>query len=169
MRRQYDHQEYADKVAMARDYFPKAFFAADVIPGFPSETEDEALETEEFIKSTGLHELHVFPYSKRPGTSAIRMPGHLSMPVIKERAARLRALSKDLKKQYLRGCIGQEADVLWENTTVDDRYQLGRTPNFVEVLAPIDRGYLAGSMTRIALKGFVSEHRLLGSPILQES
>ena len=61
MRRTYDTKEYAENIEMARSYFPDANFGADVIPGFPGETDEEFIETMNFIEKTGLNYLHVFP------------------------------------------------------------------------------------------------------------
>ena len=102
---------------MARSYFPNANFGADVIPGFPGETEEEFVDTMQFIEKTGLNYLHVFPYSKRPNTAAARMPGHLPLELVKDRAHRLREQSKVIKEAYIKKQFGKNFEVLWENAT----------------------------------------------------
>ncbi|MCX6128696.1 MAG: radical SAM protein [Proteobacteria bacterium] len=136
MRRTYNSQQYKDNVAMARSYFPKANFGADIIPGFPSETDEEAQHSLEFIEAAGLNYLHVFPYSKRPNTAAAKMPAHVSAEIVKERAKGLRELSSRLKLEYTRRFIGEQTTVLWENTLDSQARRIGHSPNFLEICAP---------------------------------
>ncbi len=160
MRRTYDTKQYADNVAMARSYFPRANFGADVIPGFPSESDEEFAATIAFIRANDLHYLHVFPYSKRPNTAAAKMPDHIAAAVVKERATQLRELSEVLKMSYLKNFVGEEVDVLWENDKDEQGRNLGHTSNYLHVCA---RGDVApGSFSRVKLKGFVEQQRLLG-------
>ncbi len=162
MRRTYDSQQYADNVAMARSYFPQANFGADVIPGFPSETDEEFESTLSFIQSCGLNYLHVFPYSKRPNTAAAKMPGHLPVEVVKERAKRLRDLSDQSKLAFARRFIGTETQVLWENDTDSAERRVGYSSHYLEVCAPKDSAIQVGTVSRVRLKGFVEGGRLLG-------
>jgi len=162
MRRTYDSRQYAENVAMARSYFPKANFGADVIPGFPGESDEEFAETLHFIENIGLNYLHVFPYSKRPNTAAEKMPGHLAADVVKERARILRELSDRLKHEYTRRFIGQDMDVLWENDVDSQGRRVGKSTNYLEVCAPSSAEAQAGVVQRVRLKGFVENQRLLG-------
>lgn len=162
MRRSYDSKTYADNVALARTYFPNANFGADIIPGFPGETDEEFEETLAFIKSCGLNYLHVFPYSQRPNTAAAKMPGHLPGDVVKFRAAKLRELSVELKENYLRRFVGTETLVLWEKATDSQGRIKGHSSNYLEVCAPQHIAVLPGTINRVLLKGFVEDHRLLG-------
>lgn len=114
MRRQYTKEEYKRACDMAQEFFPGINLGADVIPGFPGETDEEFEETIQFIRECGLNYLHVFPYSKRSNTAAERMPGHLDGSVIRERAARLRSLSNELAREYAKKFIGRTISVLWE-------------------------------------------------------
>ena len=162
MRRTYTSKQYAEAVAMAREYFPAAMFGADVIPGFPSETDEEAAVTAQFIQETGLHYLHVFPYSKRPNTAAARMPDHLDANIVKQRSEQLRRLSEQLKRQYLAGFIGRSVEVLWENQCDEQGRQLGHSRNYIEVCAAKGSQAQPGSLQSVVLKGFTSGDRLLG-------
>ena len=166
MRRSYTSQEYADNVAMARSYFPKAMFGADVIPGFPSETQEEFEHTLAFIKNTGLHYIHSFPYSKRPNTAAAKMPNHLDSATVKARSERLRELSNELKSDYLVQFIGQQTEVLWEDRKDSQGRQLGLSKNYIEVVAPSSSSLQVNSRSTVKLKGFVEEQRMLGLPLL---
>lgn len=162
MRRTYLTEEYANNVAMARSYFPKANFGADIIPGFPSETDEEHEETMAFIKKVGLNYLHVFPYSKRPNTAASKMPGHLAPEVVKARAAELRELGKGLKDEYLKRFIGEEALILWEDDKDGQGRFKGYSSNYLEVSAPSHTVVKPGTMNRVLIKGFIEDQRLLG-------
>lgn len=162
MRRKYDTAEYAEKVAMARAYFPNANMGADVIPGFPSETEEEHLATQAFIQKTGLNYLHVFPYSRRPNTAADRMPGHLAPEVIKERVKELTELSKTLKHNYYARFLGTTTSVLWEQGRDAQGRHLGKTTNYLEVAAHSSHEPQASTFSTVKLKGFTEGGRILG-------
>ncbi len=112
--------------AEARRLRPDVTFGADLIAGFPTETEAMFQETLAIVDECGLTYLHVFPFSPRQGTPAARMP-QVAAAAIKERAARLRAKGEARLQQYLRKQIGCTVDVLME------RPNIGRTPQFAEV------------------------------------
>ena len=119
----------ADAVALCariRERRPDAVFGADLIAGFPTETDAMFDDTLALIEDCDLTWLHVFPYSARPGTPAARMPA-ASMAVRRERAARLRAAGVDAERRYLDAQIGKTASVLIES---DGR---GRTEQFAPV------------------------------------
>ncbi len=165
MRRSYDSAQYRDNVAMARSYFPRANFGADIIPGFPGETDEEFHATLDFIEATGLNYLHVFPYSRRPNTAAARMPNHLADPIIRERSAQLRQLSSRLKLAYLQSFVGTEVNVLWEGDVDADGRRLGHSPNYLHVCSLSGAEVAAGTINRVLLKGFVADQKLLGKII----
>ena len=164
MRRTYDTKEYADNIEMTRSYFPNANFGADVIPGFPSETDEEFVDTMNFIEKTGLNYLHVFPYSKRPNTSAARMPGHLAAEIVKERAFKLREQSKVLKEAYIKKQFNKEFNVLWENSLDSAGRRIGRTTNYLEVVGPQSLDLKENTFSKMKIKGFVEKDRVLGMP-----
>ena len=164
MRRTYDTKEYADNIEMARSYFPNANFGADVIPGFPGETEEEFVDTMQFIEKTGLNYLHVFPYSKRPNTAAARMPGHLPLELVKDRALRLREQSKVIKEAYIKKQFGKNFEVLWENATDSAGRRIGRTKNYLEVVSPASMNAQANTISRMTIKGFIEKDRVVGIP-----
>lgn len=164
MRRTYNTSEYAEKVAMIRSYLPNAMIGADVIPGFPSETDEEFKETMSFIETIGLHYLHVFPYSKRPNTAAAKMPNHLNQSVVKQRSEELRKMSTRLKRAYLSQFIGSKVEVLWESHTDKQGRPIGHTKNYLETIAPQSAAYKAGDLSTVRLKGITENDRLLGTP-----
>ncbi len=119
----------ADAVALcerARRLRPGIVFGADLIAGFPTETEAMFENTLGAVEECGLTYLHVFPYSERPGTPAARMPA-VPVPIRKERAARLRRAGERAVASYLSGQVGRNATVLMEKET------LGRTEHFAQV------------------------------------
>jgi threonylcarbamoyladenosine tRNA methylthiotransferase MtaB len=105
---------------------PDVVFGADLIAGFPTETEEMFANTLSIVDECELTYLHVFPFSPRKGTPAARMP-QVARPLVKERAQRLRAKSESVIATYLAGRIGADVQLLMESDDV------GRTPHFAEV------------------------------------
>ena len=132
---------------------PEMVFGADIIAGFPTETEAMFRNSLRLIEECGLTWLHVFPYSARKGTPAARMPQVLKA-VRKERAARLRAAGEDRVAGYLAAQIGQTRKVLME------RPQMGRTEGFAEVAFASEQPVGAIVPARISN---VSEARLMAA------
>lgn len=164
MRRTYNTAEYAAAVNAARQLFPDASFGADVIPGFPGETAEDFAATTAFIKSLDLSYLHVFPYSKRPNTAAIRMPGHVEASVIKERASELRALSTSLANRFAARFTGVITEVLWENDKDSHGRRHGLTRNYLQVSCSTGHDAVPGTTTHCKLKGLTETGRLLALP-----
>jgi threonylcarbamoyladenosine tRNA methylthiotransferase MtaB len=115
--------------AEARRLRPDLVFGADLIAGFPTETDEMFARTLEIVDDCGLTFLHVFPFSPRKGTPAARMP-QVARGLAKERAARLRDKSRDRLLRHLQSEIGRARDVLIE------RPGIGRTPGYAEALLP---------------------------------
>jgi threonylcarbamoyladenosine tRNA methylthiotransferase MtaB len=161
MRRTYDADGYRAAVELVRKWMPRASIGADVIPGFPGETEEEFAETVAFIRSCKLSWLHVFPYSSRPNTAAARMPGHLPPEVVKERGRILRDLSAELGRTWTSSFIGETVDVLWENDLDPQGRRKGLTSHYIPVVDGTARA-IRGEMSRVTLRGFVSDTALLG-------
>ena len=132
MKRRYNTQLYADKVALIRKRMPQACIAADVIVGFPGETELEFAETENFVKTQGITYLHVFPYSMRPNTLAAAMPNQVEKAVKTERVRTLMDLSERKKMDFYRASEGRTAQVLVESK-VRGNYYCGFTENYIKV------------------------------------
>lgn len=165
MRRTYDTAAYADAVSRIRQRFPDANIGADVIPGFPGETDHEVAATLSFIQSQNLSYLHVFPYSRRPNTAANRMPGHITPTIVKDRASDLRELSKKLRRKYAKSQIGRVTHVLWEQEQDTSGRQYGHTRNYLKVAAPKGTAVLAGTETAVRLKGLLDDQTLLAQPL----
>lgn len=102
-----------------------------LIAGFPGETEEEFAETMAFIRKCGFAAMHVFPYSRRPGTVADRLPGQLTHAVKNARAREAHGAALEMQRDYLAGCVGSVQSVLFE--TESDGYSFGHAPNYTEV------------------------------------
>ena len=107
MHRKYRPRHYADRVRKARAWMPDAAIGADVMVGFPGETDAEFEESREFIESLPFTYLHVFTYSERPGTPAAAAPGAVPIPVRKERNRVLRELAARKNRAFREGMLGR--------------------------------------------------------------
>jgi threonylcarbamoyladenosine tRNA methylthiotransferase MtaB len=112
MHRWYRAEHYARRVELIRERLPHAALGADVIAGFPGETEAEHAATVAFIEALPFTYLHVFSYSKRPGTKAASLPGHVPGAVIKRRARELRALGESKAAAFRQSQVGRHLRVL---------------------------------------------------------
>jgi threonylcarbamoyladenosine tRNA methylthiotransferase MtaB len=142
---------FCETVRRAR---PEAAFAADLIAGFPTESETMFDNSLKLVDDAGLSRLHVFPYSPRPGTPAAKMP-QLPRAIVKDRAARLRQKGEAALQSRLDGMKGSRHMVLAE------RGGIGRTPCFT----PVEIGAVAyGTFLPVAITGRQGEH-LTGTPV----
>ena len=130
MNRHYNTKQYADKVAALRAQVPGVSVFADVIAGFPTETEEDFETTYRFIESQHLCGLHVFSYSPRPGTKAALLP-QLAPEVIKARAEKLRALDQQLRSNFANSLVGSTQIVFIEEHS--SQGLRGVTANFQQV------------------------------------
>jgi len=128
MNRKYDTNRYKKSVDLLNEYFDRPAVTTDLIVGFPGETEGEFAATLEFIRACGFAEMHIFPYSIRPGTPAAEME-QVSKQVKEARAARAAAVAEEMRQAYLRDCVGRVYDVLYEQP-VNGLYQ-GHAPNYM--------------------------------------
>ena len=141
--RRYDTALFASRIdyirqAMERPGEPKVFFGIDVIVGLPGETEELFMETYNFLKDRIKPAyLHVFPYSKRPGTRAAAMPDQVQDSLKTERVARLEALCEDLHAAFVAANRGLPERVLWESS-VKGGLMFGYTGNYIRVEKPYD-------------------------------
>ena len=134
MRRPYSVDKYTERVLAVRAAFPDAAIGADVIVGFPGESEEEFAETMELVTRLPLTYLHVFPYSDRPGTEASRAPTKVAPEVISERSARLRALGRAKDADFQAGFAGRALQALVLKQWSDDGRLVSLTGNYIEVL-----------------------------------
>ena len=134
MNRKYDTTRYAQSVALLNQYFDHPAVTTDLITGFPEETEEEFAQTLDFIRRCGFAQMHIFPYSVRPGTPAAKMR-QVPKAVKEERARQAAAVAEALHRNYLAACVGAVYPVLFEQPK-DGRY-FGHAPNYMEVLADV--------------------------------
>lgn len=132
MRRRYQRELYANKVAEIRKKIPDACIGVDVIVGFPGETNDDFLETYQFIKDLDVSYLHVFTFSERENTLAAEMEGVVSVEERRRRNEMLRILSEKKKRAFYDRFVGKEKDVLFE-AHKDKSKLTGFTDNYLKV------------------------------------
>jgi len=143
MKRRHLRQDTIKFCTDVRAVRPDVVFGADIIAGFPTETEEMFENSLSIVKEAGLTHLHVFPYSARKGTPAARMP-QLDRAIVLQRAKRLRELGQSRLEKFLDSRVGQNADVLME------RDGLGRTVQFTPV--HVDKGQ-AGTLVKLQITG----------------
>lgn len=131
MNRKYDLDYFENKIKDIRNIRPNISISTDVIVGFPGESEELFQDTIDTCRRIGFSKLHVFPFSERKGTAASRMSNKLDGSIKKERARRLIEVSEELEINYMKKFIGEEVEVLIEETI--DGYSYGHTGNFLHV------------------------------------
>jgi threonylcarbamoyladenosine tRNA methylthiotransferase MtaB len=134
MGRPYSGAQYLEVAHSLAQRLPGAAIGADVIVGFPGETEAEFEQTLALVQASPLTYLHVFGYSDRPGTAAATMQPKIRPEVIKERSERLRDLGASKKAAFRGRLVGSEQKVLVLDERADDRHLVGLTGNYMEVL-----------------------------------
>ena len=120
MRRRYTTGLFAEKVDLVRKTVAGSGITADLIAGFPGETDAEFQESLAFARSMAFSDMHIFPYSPRPGTSAVYLSEPVSQPVKKARTAQLLAMAKEGFEAFRSHQLGQTHPVLWESSTRQD-------------------------------------------------
>lgn len=135
MRRKYDTARYLESVRLLERYFPGCAVTTDLIVGFPGETEQELEESLEFMKTCGFAAMHIFPYSRRPGTPAAAMDGQLGKAEKEARSARAIALAQELERTYLKRLVGSVQQILFEESEGEILWT-GHAPNYTKVYAP---------------------------------
>ena len=132
MNRKYGTARYLESVELLNRFFDRPAVTTDMIVGFPEETEEEFAKTLDFIRRCGFAQMHIFPYSIRPGTPAAALE-QVPKAVKEDRARRAAAAAADMHRAYLDGCVGKTYPVLFEQPR-DGKFS-GHAPNYMEVLA----------------------------------
>lgn len=138
MKRKYTKEEFLDKIRYIQKELPDVALACDVIVGFPGETEEEFMETYNFIQECNFAFLHVFPYSIREGTAAAVMKNQVSDVVKKERVRRLIKLGEELSDKYKAKFKGKELNVLVESYDKKKKMYHGLSENYLDVYIDSD-------------------------------
>ena len=131
MNRKYDTARYLESVELLNQYFPGCAVTTDMIVAFPGETEEEFEASLAFIKKCAFADMHIFPYSRRPGTPADKMPGQHSNAVKEERSRKAIAVAAEMSRTYRQNLVGATVSVLFEEQ--DGVYYTGHTPNYIKV------------------------------------
>jgi threonylcarbamoyladenosine tRNA methylthiotransferase MtaB len=147
MKRRHLRQDALDFCRKTRDLRPDIVFGADIIAGFPTETDEMFLNTLNLVEEAGLTYLHVFPYSEREGTPAAKMPA-VPQSLRKERAAQLRAAGAAQEQALYQSCVGKRAQILMEENGI------GRSEQFVPVRC---EQLQAGELAAIEMTAFDGE------------
>ncbi|MEJ2470236.1 MAG: tRNA (N(6)-L-threonylcarbamoyladenosine(37)-C(2))-methylthiotransferase MtaB [Desulfuromonadales bacterium] len=137
MGRNYDRRFFEQRLATIRDRLPDAAICLDVITGFPGETNQEFANTRDFLEVLPLTALHVFPYSRRPGTPAAEMPDQVPATVSKARAETLRDLSATKHRHFAESFIGRDLEVVVETAEKDGMLK-GVSRNYLDIRFPGD-------------------------------
>ena len=134
MKRKYDTARYLESVRLLKEYFPGCAVTTDMIVAFPGETGEEFAESLEFIRRCGFADMHIFPYSRRPGTPADKMPGQHDNTTKEARSRAAIAVAEEMSRAYREALIGTTQAVLFEEA--EGEYFTGHAPNYVKIYAP---------------------------------
>ena len=156
MNRKYDTAFFLERCALLRQYFPGCALTCDLITGFPGETEADQAETLAFIEKCAFSAMHIFPYSRRPGTPADAMPNQCTRAVKAKRAHEAQQVAERMHRAYLEASVGQTLPVLFET---GEEGSLGHSDTYLLVKAP-QQG-LQGQLLDVTITG-VDGERLVG-------
>ena len=133
MRRKYDTARYYESVSLLEQYFPGCAVTTDMIVAFPGETEEEFEASLQFIRKCAFADMHIFPYSRRPGTPADKMEGQHNNATKEARSRAAIAVAEEMSLAYRKNLMGSLQQVLFEET--DGEFYTGHCPNYVKVYA----------------------------------
>ena len=134
MNRKYDTARFYESVSILRRWFDRPGITTDMIVGFPGETEEEFGQSLDFIRKCAFSAMHIFPYSKRPGTPAAARKDQILNAVKEDRAHRAGAVAAEMEREYLSTFVGEDVEVLFEEEK--NGLWRGYTTRYVEVTAP---------------------------------
>ena len=133
MKRKYDTARYYESVELLRKFFPECAVTTDMIVAFPGESEEEFAESLAFIRKCAFADMHIFPYSRRPGTPADKMPGQHNNATKEARSRAAIAVAEEMSRAYRESWVNRTLEVLFEER--DGEYYTGHAPNYVKVYA----------------------------------
>ena len=133
MKRKYDTARYYESVELLRKFFPECAVTTDMIVAFPGETEEEFAQSLAFIRRCNFADMHIFPYSRRPGTPADKMPGQHNNATKEARSRAAIAVAEEMSRAYRESWVGRTLEVLFEDK--DGEFYTGHAPNYVKVYA----------------------------------
>ena len=153
MKRKYTTEEYMESLERLRNAFPGCAITTDMIVGFPGETEEEFEESLSFIRQCRFADMHIFPYSRRPGTPAAEMPGQLPNAVKEERSRRAIAVAQDMSRCYHQELLGTTQAVLVEG--MEGEHSVGHAMNYVKIYIP--GAYPRNEIQTVAVKSLYGD------------
>ena len=136
MKRKYDTGRYYESVCLLREFFPGCAITTDMIVAFPGETEEEFQQSLDFIRRVGFSDMHIFPYSRRPGTPAADFPNQLGNAVKEQRSREAISVAEEMSLAYRQKLVGSVQPVLFEDR--EGAYFTGHAPNYVKVYVQED-------------------------------
>ena len=153
MKRKYTAERAESAINYLKSNFDGLMLSADIIVGFPNESDEDFLATYEYLKKQRFLHLHIFPYSKREGTAAAKMDNQVNEETKKARLHKLEEMQREIKAELLQEFLdkNQETEVLFE--AFDGEYALGHTPNFIELKAT----------SKIAIGGEIKKVKLIST------
>lgn len=163
MNRHYTAGEYYNSVEQLRRAFGHPAITTDIIVGFPGETEEEFAETKAFLEKICFYEMHIFKYSKRRGTVAADMADQVPEQIKAARSNELFAMEKRQSAEFRRTYIGQDAEVLLEDTAWIDgeSWRIGHTRDYVKVAVKAEGAPSANTIVKVRVQGFLTEEILV--------
>ena len=153
MKRKYTTEEYMESLERLRNAFPGCAITTDMIVGFPSETEEEFEKSLSFIRQCRFADMHIFPYSRRPGTPAAEMPGQLPNAVKEARSHRAIAVAQEMSETYRRSLTGTVQAVLVEG--MEGEHSVGHAMNYVKIYIP--GAYPRNEIQTVAVKSLYGD------------
>ena len=133
MKRKYGTARYYESGELLRKFFPECAVTTDMIVAFPGETEEEFAQSLAFIRRCNFADMHIFPYSRRPGTPADKMPGQHNNATKEARSRAAIAVAEEMSRAYRESWVGRTLEVLFEDK--DGEFYTGHAPNYVKVYA----------------------------------
>jgi len=165
MRRKYDRELYAERVSYIKKLEPNACIGVDVIVGFPGETDEEFLDSLHFLKDLDISYLHVFTYSERANTTAVKLGSTVPMEVRRERSKQLHILSEKKKRAFYESQLGKVKTVLYEHEE-DNGMMYGFTENYVKIKAPYNEA-LVNTFQQVNLSEIDRDGLVCAVPVLE--
>ena len=162
MNRRYSAQEYAEKCELIRKFYPVPALTTDVIVGFPQETEEDFEESYEFVKKIHFYETHIFKYSRRHGTKAASMDGHLTEAAKAQRSDRMLELHEIRAREYEEAMIGKKMELLLEEEIeIDGRpWYVGHSREYVRAVISKTDAHRVNDLVTVKAVAFVRDHIL---------
>jgi len=166
MNRRYTAEEYAEKCALIRKYYPAPALTTDVIVGFPKESEEDFQESYEFVENIHFYETHIFKYSRRQGTKAAAMEGQITEAVKGVRSDKMLELHNRRAREYEESMKDKYLEVLLEEEVEIGKkaYYLAHSREYIKVAVEKIEKLKVNDLLTVKTGGFLEEHILLGEP-----